>query len=397
MKIALIIDSSIGDGGGFDQSLNTAIQLKKLSENKFNLMVFTTNNKNPKKLERLGIEAVFYKPCFFDKLLARISDSFIGKRILFNFNILTKFEKTLIESGIDLVYFASPNSTSNQLFKLNFIYTVWDMSHRDTPEFPEVRSLLEFSNREENYRKTLPYALLILCDSEDLCDLASSRYGIDRNRLLSMPFSASPLINSIVSLDSKSVRVKYNLTSNFYYYPAQFWPHKNHARILEALVVLRDNFNYIPKVVFSGKDYGNRSHIESLIKEFNLQDQVNILGFIPSEDVRGLYENSIAVVMPTYFGQTNLPPLEAWSLNVPLIYSDLFKEQSGDAALSVNPDSSFELANAMLQVLEPAIRKNLIEAGKIRLDYFNTKRIQSEKVLLSILDKFSQRLINWKF
>ena len=48
-----------------------------------------------------------------------------------------------------------------------------------------------------------------------------------------------------------------------------------------------------------------------------------------------LYKESIALVMPSYFGPTNIPPLEAFNLGVPVLYSDLpgLKDQVGDAAL----------------------------------------------------------------
>jgi len=64
------------------------------------------------------------------------------------------------------------------------------------------------------------------------------------------------------------------------------------------------------------------------------------LGFVPIEDMRGLYEGSLAIVMPTYFGPTNIPPLEAWTLEKPLIYSTHLAEQAGDAALLIDPNNA---------------------------------------------------------
>ena len=44
------------------------------------------------------------------------------------------------------------------------------------------------------------------------------------------------------------------------------------------------------------------------------------MNFLPDEEISYLYKNCLAVVMPTYFGPTNIPPLEAFKLGIPTIY-----------------------------------------------------------------------------
>ena len=69
-------------------------------------------------------------------------------------------------------------------------------------------------------------------------------------------------------------------------------------------------------------------------------------------DMAALYTLSAGLVMPTFFGPTNIPPLEAWHLGRPVITSDIggIREQCGDAALLVDPRSPQALASAMKQV-----------------------------------------------
>src|SRR5688572_28148468 len=40
--------------------------------------------------------------------------------------------------------------------------------------------------------------------------------------------------------EPKRVRAMHGLPERYLFYPAQFWPHKNHKRIVEALALLRD-------------------------------------------------------------------------------------------------------------------------------------------------------------
>ena len=71
------------------------------------------------------------------------------------------------------------------------------------------------------------------------------------------------------------------------------------------------------------------------------------MGFINNDLLIDIYRNSFALVMPTYFGPTNLPPLEAFKLGIPVIYPDIkeMREQIGDAAKFINLLDPKSLAN----------------------------------------------------
>jgi glycosyltransferase involved in cell wall biosynthesis len=210
-----------------------------------------------------------------------------------------------------------------------------------------------------------------------------------------MPFSPMPFIEQKYASEVQDVLNKYNLEVGYYYYPAQFWAHKNHVRILQALIILRDVHSYMPQVVFSGKDFGNLEYIKQFIKANNLDSQVKIIGFVPSEDMRDLYKNATAIVMPTYFGQTNLPPLEAWTLGIPLIYSTQLAEQACDAALLIDPDNSTELSDAMLLCANSEVRNQLIDAGNQRIKEIARLRMIAEETICSLLMKFEARRQCW--
>jgi glycosyltransferase involved in cell wall biosynthesis len=187
----------------------------------------------------------------------------------------------------------------------------------------------------------------------------------------------------------------YNLKPGYFYYPAQFWAHKNHVRIIEALKLLRDQ-GKMPHCVFSGEDYGTRHLIEERVKQLNLADQISILGYVPHEHVRGLYLGSCAVIMPTYFGPTNIPPLEAWLLERPLIYSIYYSAQAGGAALLVDPDDPRSLASAMISIQLPGERERLIESGRRRLLQIANERREAEAEIKKRLQSFEIRLRCWQ-
>jgi len=395
MKIIAIVDNNIKSGGGFNQALNAILQMQSLCKDHFEFEVLTSKKENLKVFLDIGIMGEYYKYSIFDSLISKISQNIFWITLQTRLKWLSPLEKKLIACGCDLVYFPTPGGICGALQKLNYILTIWDLSHRDTPEFPEVRDFGSFALRENNFKNYLAQALVVITDSDELSRLASSRYGIDPDRFIAIPFSPSPTLKSDISRSAENILEKYHLAPNYFYYPAQFWAHKNHIRIIEALAILKQNSDWCPQVIFTGQDYGNLAYLKRAVQEKQLTNQVSFLGFVPMEDIRGLYEGAHAVLMPTYFGQTNLPPLEAWSLGRPLIYSDLFRNQAHDAAILVNPDSASDIAKAMLKTLDTNICDELIKAGASRLDQVNLEREVAAQLLYKKLSIFSLRRKCW--
>lgn len=395
LKIFAILNNVIGSGGGFDQALNAIIQMQKICIGRFDFKVITTEECNVKYLDRLDVHADVLRITVFDKLLLKLSQNNFFATFQSHFKVIGPFERYLIKSGCDLVYFVTSSDSSAMLQKLNYITTVWDLCHREYLEFPEVREINQFFIREKHFHNNLSASLLIITESERLSELTSQYYGIDKDRFLAMPLTPSPFLTDCHAIENNAVLKKYSLEPGYYFYPAQLWAHKNHIRILQALLILREKHSWTPSLVFSGKDYGNLGHIKKFIETHKLESQVKILGFVPSEDMRGLYESSRSVIMPTYFGPTNLPPLEAWALGIPLIYSSHLKEQSRNAALSVDPDNAQELADAMLLCSEPEVCSRLVLAGLQRLTDIAHQRRVAEVQLCKVLERFAVRRQCW--
>jgi len=394
MKIIAVIENQIGSGGGFNQAVNAILQMQRICDGRFGFEVVTTRKENLQYLKKLGLNAYVFTKVLTNRLTTKLNTNKLWQIIQSHFKLVSPLEKELLNHGCDLVYFVTPGGLSRSLQKLNYIATIWDLCHLDTPIFPEVREANEFDNREHWIRSLLDSAVFILTDSKQLAHLASFRYRIDIDRFLPMPFASSPFLNAGHNLIMAEVLKKYNLTEGYFYYPAQFWAHKNHIRILEALLLLKGNGKNF-KVVFSGTDFGNRKYLENFVSNNNLQDQVLFLGFVPIEDMRGLYEGSLAIVMPTYFGPTNIPPLEAWTLEKPLIYSTHLAEQAGDAALLIDPNNANELAKSMMKCCNPEVRRQLIEAGNCRLKFLAKQRSTAENILLRKLEQFEIQRRCW--
>ncbi len=397
IRLAIIFDQLISVGGGYQQALNVSININK--KNSFYTPVyFTTYAENLSILKEYGLEVTHIKISKFNRAWLKIRSLIYSEFFLeviqkfFGFN---KFEKYLLDKDIDLVYFLSPSNWSNYLEKLNFIITIWDLCHRDEPEFPEVYKNRIFERREIGLDQSLKRAVAIIVESELGRNNIVKRYIVDKSRVYIAPFlPALNITNSNIAIN-ENIKEKFNISRDYIFYPAQFWAHKNHVYILQGMKILKELFNKNIDVVFTGGDAGNLEHIKKISDDLNLSDQVHFLGFVDNAEMKSLYKESLALVMPSYFGPTNIPPLEAFALGVPVLYSDLpgLKDQVGDAALLLDLSNAESMAKHIFNLLtNENLRKTLIDLGKKRININNNYY----ETVSMICSKFQIKMQTWK-
>ena len=148
MKIIAVIENKITAGAVFTQALNTILQMNRICEGRFEFEIFSTHAENIKELKKLGINSIWVKISFLDKLIISLANTSLWCRIQSRIKIFGPFEKKLIQHNCDLVYFLNQSLSMEMLQQTNFISTVFDLCHRDTPEFPEVSNFGQFQSRE---------------------------------------------------------------------------------------------------------------------------------------------------------------------------------------------------------------------------------------------------------
>ena len=397
IKLAVFLEQKIQIGGGYQQALNSILFVNNLSKDVCDSTFIVTDKENIETLSNYGINSIYLKISIFRKVVMTLrSRIYIPNSMRWIHNLLGKsyVEIFLDKLKTDLIYFTSPSSLPKYLSKYNFIYTVWDLSHRDEMEFPEVRNNFVFERREELNKSILPKSTAVLVDSEVGAENLVRRYGVDKNRVLVMPFS--PAENSMVSdIDYEKnfidIKNKYNMKFDYLFYPAQFWPHKNHIYILKALKTLQEKYNIKIGAIFSGSDKGNRQYIQDSVDELGLSDRVVFTGFVSNTEMQYLDRQSFALAMPSYFGPTNLPPLEAFQLGVPVIYGDIngAREQLRDAAIFVDLSSYHALCDAVVTLQNDAVRNEMVGKGFKQLEYINNKRSKAEEEFKKVIKKYN--------
>lgn len=375
MRIGLVFDQEVHIGGGFQQELSTVKSLYAHQGQPHEFVTITTHKSNVKVLAELGIEAHYCKLSKLRNLVCLATRGpLMGQLFLKRFtgSSRTPFERSLDRYELDLVYFLSASLLSSFVHDLPVMLRVFDLCHRDWPEFPEVRVNRELDLRDDLLRRVCPRAIAILVDGELSVKRLASRYGVDEHRVHVLPFEPGdlPAGSQASGEEIKAMRLEVGLGDEpFVFYPAQYWPHKNHAYILRAIKRLADEGVRI-HAVFCGSDKGNRPHIQKQAADLGIGELIHPLGFIDRSMLASLYREAVALVMPTWFGPTNIPPLEAFASGCPVIYSDLpgLGDQVGDAALLMALDDPNSLATHLKRLIEePQLREQLIARGEARL------------------------------
>jgi glycosyltransferase involved in cell wall biosynthesis len=268
-----------------------------------------------------------------------------------------------VEQRSDFVWFLSPYY---EPVEVPFAVTVWDLGHRELPWFPEVSlSGWTFDQRESFYRYVLPRATAVVVGNG-----VGARSVRDFYQVPSVNIHALPLPVDVGQLAGIAAHpaalAPFGLAAgSFLLYPAQFWPHKNHVTLVDALARLRERGSTL-KLVFTGSDKGNRAHVERYVAERGLGESVRFLGFVDGAVLQQLYLAAAALLFGSLMGPDNLPPLEAMALGCPVACANYAgaHEQLGEAALYFEGLDAAGAAAQIEKLADPALRARLVSRGR---------------------------------
>lgn len=404
MKVAIPISSGLpSDGGGytFESEIISTLR-QKASDLNHEFWIFNLSQEpNHEVQESKHLKFVNPQNNFSKTLLpwARYNSFSIIRKI---YNLKAKFlpiswqeayfHDFIKSNDFDFSWILSPYALiQSPSPDVPFAISVWDLQHRLQPYFPEVSLKKEWDTREDFYENRLKQATYVITGTSRGKQEIQSFYQVASERIEICPFPTPnfALKHESLSFDKDLFFEKYNLPPVYFFYPAQFWPHKNHFALLNALKILDKKYHINASLVLTGSDKGNAGYITNLIERLGLGNKVHVLGFIPQVDLACLYQFALALVFPSYFGPDNLPPLEAFALGCPVIAADVpgASEQLGEAALLVKPNDVNHIALAMKRVYEDAnLRHELSQKGLTRGKVWTTDDYVNK--MLSLLDEF---------
>lgn len=393
-KIGLFLESAPNSGGTFQYNQAMLAAVAGLPSDRYSVVVGYTSELWLSYLAGYDLQSVYVPGGFWSRafglgwlLLSLPMGLWRKLSPLFH-----PMAKVLLREKCDLWIFPSQDARSFQI-PVPALVSIHDLMHRYERRFPESASWWNHLNRERSYVNICRWAEGVLVDSEIGRQQVVECYGMPAERLHLLPFIAPHYIQH--SLTPCDFDQRYQLPGKYLFYPAQFWEHKNHKNLIKAIATVKNKLPDI-KLVLAGPKDKTFPEIAAVVHKLGLADAVLFPGYVPDSDMAELYRRARALVMPTYYGPTNIPPLEAFTMGCPVAVSDIFgsRRHYGNAALYFNPDSVEEIADCIMRLWkDDLLCASLVEHGKIWVSRWGQQEFN--KRVREVIDSATETASSW--
>ncbi len=256
-----------------------------------------------------------------------------------------------------------------------------DFQHRHLRELFSVRA---YWKRDLGFRAQILSGRHVMLSSEDSLRDCERFFPQSIGRTSAVRFAIRPPDMSDHD-GARAIANGYNLPEHFFYLPNQFWRHKNHRTVIEALQILKRQGHDLV-VAASGKpeDYRHSHHyqtLQSLVNSHGLADNFRFIGMVPRQHVFALMRASTALVNPSLSEGWSTTVEEAKLLGVPMLLSNLrvHMEQAGESARFFDPHAAEQLASLMAQHNNlPAASRQEMEKLAIAASHNRVKQFANE-------------------
>jgi glycosyltransferase involved in cell wall biosynthesis len=215
-------------------------------------------------------------------------------------------------------------------------------------------------------------ARLIITNSEYSKWEIVRHLGISEDRIRVTPLAASPEFRPVAGQPAG-----WQAEEPYFLYVGNLEPRKNLERLIEAFARMPQKEH---RLVIVGNPWYHGGAAEQRARALGLNGRVKFLGYVPRENLPGLFSGAAAFVYPSLLEGFGLPIVEAMACGAPVITSNnsSMKEVAGEAAVLVDPRNVREITEALARVAEDgALRRELTRKGLIRAAEFSWEKTAS--------------------
>ena len=289
-----------------------------------------------------------------------------------DFNRVGEQLQALEEFPVDLIY-APFGPTSLSYPGVPVISMIVDLLHKD---FPASLPGEEIAHRNKYFEDIVNRSGFIQVISEYTKSRLVHHYDVPKDRV----FVTHLPIHSRLSILEKGNNPP--LDSPYFFYPANFLPHKNH----ESLLIAYNNYlrrcgDDAWKLVLTGPESPKKEQNKEVAESLGIQNHVVFLKYISQEELESYWSHAGALVFPSLHEGFGIPVLEAMHYEIPVVCHEgtSLTEVGGDACHYCDCRNPLNLAEALLKISSDASwREELVERGKKQLGTFDLNSIMQE-------------------
>jgi hypothetical protein len=376
MKIGVVGEFDTKGGGSYHQSKKIFKILSEFEGFKFKLLTINYQKKISKKYDD---KKIYYEINFIDQLFFLFYSSKIIKSLLKKFSIKSRFEKFLKKNQIDLVFFLGCSRLSLFCNNIDYVTYIYEFHHLSRPDLPEYKGWSDFDFREELLDANIKKSISLIVDTQKKGTDLIKYYNCfeDKINIIPLTTNMTELENTREAQSSSKIIDYIKKNKEYFFYPAQYWSHKNHYYILRTLQLLKKNYNQSIQFVFTGHKKNNFNFLVNKMNEFGLNNQITFFEYLNDEDIKSLYTNCKGVVMPSLVGYSSLPLYEAFYFEKPIFYTkDLLDVSLQKYVNQINIEDPENLVNELIN-----FEKNIKEINsKVNLakSFFNNNLSQNQ-------------------
>jgi glycosyltransferase involved in cell wall biosynthesis len=224
-----------------------------------------------------------------------------------------------------------------------------DFQHRIFPGFFTRRN----QHRRDTYvRSTALWGNILLSSQAAVDDFRRFFPELASVRTHILHFCSAAALD-IEPMSRAELAAQYPVQQPYFHLPNQFWKHKNHEVIVDALQKTAPEI----RVICTGEmnDSRHPEYVPALlekVKAAGMEQRFVCLGALPYRTMVSLMHHSIAVLQPSLFEgwSTTVEESKAMGKRIVLSGIDVHREQAPERGLYFSPASPDELADSMERV-----------------------------------------------
>lgn len=292
--------------GGIESYIRNLLDgLMKYNKDNFKFILFVSKN-NCYTFDK------YFKCKNLQKSICNVNSLKVAKRIIWENLFLSR---KCIKNNVSVLFTPVYSKPVINKKGIKYITTIHDLQ---ALHYPEYFSLFKYLWLKFAWKRCAKTSDKIIAISKFVKNDIIEKLNISDTKIKVI---YNPIVKSKVIEDFSTIKNKYNIAENKYFYTvSSMLPHKNLKTLLYVMKEIKEkNLDLPKKLVISGVGGKSENTVKILIKRLGIENSITITGFVSNEERDCLYKNANIFLFPSIFEGFGMPPIESLMSGTPVV------------------------------------------------------------------------------